>query len=318
MRTPVIVLSVAFVASSASALWLWRELRAERALNAELSASTRPQRSAHAVVAAPPRVPAPTVPSPAPAVVSAVSEQASGTTPRQVQGTEADWQAYQRRLMSDPKYREAWKAQQRLNYAPRRANLVRVVGLTDEQAEAIVELTVDLESRWQERVGEISNADFEREQRALDENLQAMLGDTQYARYQGYMETRASRMQVDRLRTQLDGANSLRDDQVEPLISALHAEQAQMKSDIQEYRQSLDWDGDVAQTWRQFYERQAEIVKAAHGRMHTSASAILSPAQLHSLDTMLQRDLARLEAEAKVNRVRSKIDQAGPVIVNND
>jgi hypothetical protein len=320
MRKSLFILSAALLSTSASSLWLWKELRVERVLNAELSARAQARESAPMAAPEPVREPvAPAVPAPEPASTPAAIQDSSTEATRQVQGRQEDWQAYQRRLMSDPKYREAWKAQQRLNYAPRRANLIRVVGLSAEQADAIIELTIDQESRWQERIGEpAANGDFEREQRALEENVQAMLGADKYARWQGYMETRAGRMQVDRFRTQLDGVDMLRDDQVEPLIAALYVDQVQMKREIQEYRESLDWEGDVTRTWRQFYERQAEIVKAANGRMHSSAAAILSQSQLQRLDAMLQRDLERLEAEAQINRIRSKIDQAGPATAKTD
>jgi chromosome segregation ATPase len=103
---------------------------------------------------------------------------------------------------------------------------------------------------------------------------------------------------------------------VEPLIAALHLEQAQMKRQIQETHDSIERDGDVAKFQRQFHERRREIVKAANGRMHSSAAVILSPTQLRRLDAMLQRDLDRLEAEAQIERIRNKIDQAGPVNAN--
>ena len=54
-------------------------------------------------------------------------------------------------------------------------------------------------------------------------------------------------MQVDRFRTQLTGADMLRDDQVEPLIAALHVEHAQMQQELQEYRETLSWEGDPRQ-----------------------------------------------------------------------
>ena len=321
MRKSSVVLSAALLFASASSLWLWKELRAERATNAELSARAQAREAARVAASEPPPEPVAPTPSAAPgsAATPVAIQDSSTEASRHVQGTQEDWQAYQRRLMRDPKYREAWKAQQRLNYAPRRANLIRVVGLSAEQADAIVELTVDQESRWQERGGDPgTTTDYEREQRAFEETVQAMLGADKYAKWQGYMETRASRMQVDRFRTQLDGVDLLRDDQVEPLIAALHVDQAQMKREVQEYRESLNWEGDVTGTWRQFYERQAEIMKAAHGRMHASAAAILSQSQLRRLDSMLQRDFERLEAEAQINRIRSKIDQAGPATAKTD
>ncbi len=49
-------------------------------------------------------------------------------------------------------------------------------------------------------------------------------------------------------------------------------------------------------------------MKAAHGRMHSAASGILSSAQLEKLDAMLKRDLERHEAQQRMSRIQSKLD----------
>ena len=49
-------------------------------------------------------------------------------------------EAYQRRMLQQPKYREAWRAQQRLRYARRRENVIRLLGFTPEEADAVIEL----------------------------------------------------------------------------------------------------------------------------------------------------------------------------------
>ena len=45
--------------------------------------------------------------------------------------------------MNDPKYREAFREQQRLRLATRRDNFVRLLGFSPEQADAVIELSID-------------------------------------------------------------------------------------------------------------------------------------------------------------------------------
>jgi hypothetical protein len=127
------------------------------------------------------------------------------------------------------------------------------------------------------------------------------------------MESRQSRMQVDRFRTQLTGGDMLRDDQVEPLIAALHVEQAQMQKEMQEYRDADVVKIGASESQLQYAERQAELMKAAHGRMRSAASGILSNSQLDMLDAMLKRDRERLEAQQRMSRIQSKLEQPSVV-----
>jgi DNA-binding transcriptional regulator YbjK len=137
--------------------------------------------------------------------------------------------------------------------------------------------------------------------------LRKLLGDEKNARFQEYMETRNTRMQVDQFRPQFTGADTLRDDQVEPLIAALHVERAQMQQELKEYGATLASD-DASQ---KYSERRIELMKAAYDRMHAAAAPILSSSQTKRLDALLKRDLERQEAQARMVLVQSKIDSAG-------
>jgi transposase len=132
------------------------------------------------------------------------------------------------------------------------------------------------------------------------------------------METRQSRMQVDQFRTQLTGADVLRDDQVEPLITALHAERSQMQRDLEEFGRTLDKGTDPMGTQRKYLERETELTKEAYGRMKSSAAAILSSTQLQKLDDMLKRDIARRETQLRMQRIQSKFEPSAEVAGNPD
>src|SRR5688500_17083694 len=116
MRKSELLLAVALSGSVAMSAWLWTELSAERARNVQLRAhadslrtlDTAPQPVAHA-----PRLELPAAPTTA-------DTSTHTPPPRVAKDTEQDQVAYQGRLLQQPKYREAWRAQQRLGYALRR------------------------------------------------------------------------------------------------------------------------------------------------------------------------------------------------------
>ena len=313
MRKSEVVLTLALLGSAAMSMWLLSELRAERTRNDELTA--RLESVPPPLDAAPEphstSVPAPVKPPP----TSATSvETAATASPHHVQGTQEDWEAYQRRMMQQPKYREAWRAQERLAFARRRENVIRLFGFTPEQADAIVELAIDRQLRWYDRTPpNPMTEEYRLQQQALDEQderedqarLGKLLGEEKRARFQEYMESRATRMQVDELRPQFTGEDMLRDDQVEPLIAALHVERARMQQELSEYRDTLDQDD--ANSGQDFGERQIEMLKAAYDRMHAAAAPILSGPQLKRLDALLKRDLERREAQKRMQRIQSKV-----------
>ena len=310
MQKSTIILLVVALASAGVSAGLWMELRAERALNAGLSERLNATIAARSVVPAP--APAPVV-RPASIVPAAEASAPTRTEPAQqsevAQKSMLDWQAYQKRLLKDPKYREAWRDEQRLQLAQRRENYVKLLGFTPEQADAAIDLAIDRQMKWP---GEIPQEQAEEEMRAYQAKLREVLGEEKYTRLQTYMDSRQSRMQVDRFRTQLTGGDVLRDDQVEPLISALYVEQSQLQDDLQQYRETLGSETDQAAALRKLSERETELLKAAQGRMRSAASGILSSSQLDKFDAMLKRDLERHEAQQRMARIRSKIDPADP------
>jgi len=246
---------------------------------------------------------------------------------RYVQGTQQYWEGRMRRLLQDPKYREAWRQQERLKYGPRRENVIRLLGFTAEQADAVIDLAIDEDIRRLDRTPpdpmteefrQQQAAWAEQDERELQAKLQELLGEEKRARFAEYLESRQSRAMVDQFRTQLTGNDSLRDDQMEPLIAALNVEQAQMRKELTEFRDTLGWEEYARDSWRQYGERQIELLKAAHGRMHSAAAPILSRGQLEKLDAMLKRELERNEARQRMERLQAKMDSASKAASSTD
>lgn len=311
------LLGVIACALAATSIYLWRELDQERTRNVELRARLEsPPPKAAAVRTAEGAVSTPEAALPAPSPAIAVSV-AGTTAPQQVTGKQEDWESTRRRLMSDPRYREVQREQTRLALAPRRANLIRLLGLSPEQADAVIDLQIERE--WQqadmldnpptEELRQQQQRRAETQEKEYQAKLHAMLGAEKESQLQHYMETRQSRMQVDTFRTQLSGADALRDDQVEPLIEALQVERTKMRDELEKYQQENDVDGQSVDFWQRYGERQSELMKDMHVAMHSSAGAILSSPQLQQLDAMLDRELQKQQARLRMAKIQNKLDQ---------
>lgn len=314
-RRAVIVLGVLAGGLAAASIYLWRELDAERAVTAGLRARLAAVPTSPAV---PPVVAVPSPATPAPTATPAATTPVAATTaPQQTTGTQEEWNDYRRRMMRDPRYREAQREQNRLALAPRRSNLIRLLGFTPAEADAIIDMQIEREWQREEHEVTITSEDMrlrlrkeaEAREREYQARVQSLYGQERAARLEHYMESRPSRMQVDTFRTQLRGDDMLRDDQIEPLIEALHVDRSRMSEQLQEYRETLNFDSQQPETWQRYEERRFELMKEMHAAMHTSAAGILSSSQLEHLDAMLERDLQRFDAQRRMNQVQSKIDR---------
>lgn len=314
-----IALALAAIISTAAAFMFRHELNEERALTAQLRAATS------APLLAPNRTDSPAAVPVVPAAPSGASKPGAAALPESVSAVadrRPDWQVKQRRLLKDPRYVEALREQRRLTYRLRRDNAIRLFGVAPQTADALIELDIDDEIQMMAldpaASGEEMRKQYDTVQRDHDARVLALLGQDRFDRWQTYMETRGTRMQVDRFRSQLNGVDALRDDQVEPLITALAAEQKQMRTEVEEYRNSLSWDGDTTESSNRFHERQLEITRAANKRMLSSAGFILSTSQVKRLADMLEAEIAQRATQDRMESLRQKIGPAPESGAGND
>jgi hypothetical protein len=321
MRKSSVLLGIATVACALSAGWFWQQMRdqRQRAERLELRlAALETSRAAMTTASATAPTSGPNPTPPASAAPTATSTPAVATsTPPRVAGKQEDWEAYQRRMMRDPRYREVQREQTRLALAPRRANLIRLLGMTPAQADAVIDMQIEHEWQQSEQMNNLATEEQRQQQQRADAQeadyqakLREMLGGDKHLRLQHYMETRQTRMQVDTFRTHLNGMDSLRDDQVEPLIEALHVERQKMQDELDQFGESLRREGESNDSWQRYGERQIELMKDMHAGMHVSAAAILSSSQLDQLDAMLNRELQRHETNMRMSKLQSKLDSA--------
>lgn len=309
MRRTEIALSLALVTSIGVSVYSWQELRLERERHAEVATQPR------AVAAAPGALRTSEAVAVAPAsaeeAVTQVAPPAANSSAQKpstkVVAPEDEGQAL-RRMLQDPRYRAAWREELRLNYGLRRENIIRLVGLTPEQADAVIDLQID---RLLAQIEDprVLNENYQAFERAHQAKLAELLGQEKSARLQEYDESRASRAQVYQFRDVLGGPDMLREDQLESLIAALHPENAALKRQLQESERTAMWSSNAVDGWREHAERRAELEKEAHARMHDAAAPILSSSQLEKFDAMLKRDREQWAAEERVRGLQSKLGQ---------
>jgi hypothetical protein len=303
MRKLVAVLSMTLLAAVGGAAWMWRELHAERARNDELTARLELLTAPLAVA---PHNSPPTASQFAPVSGPVITQTATTESPTAQRGSADEWAAHERRLLADDRYRAAWIDQQRLNYSPQRDNLIRLLGFTPEQADAVIGVMIERELAWQQDTPNTPEK-VATDEAAYQDALRNLVGEDQRQRLEHYQESRPIRMQVNQLRVQLTGDDALREAQIEPLIAALYRERAQVKQELEEFRETLRAQTPDPGLWLKFAELQTELMKTMHQRMHDAADSILSRTQLDALDQMLKRELERQEADLRMQRLQSKL-----------
>lgn len=150
----------------------------------------------------------------------------------------------QRTLMRDPEYREAMRAQQRMNLVRSNPNLARDLDMTAEQLDRLYDVlaeqtlrAMDNNSPMWSAGGEQPDAakmqEFHRkameQQRINEAELKRALGDTKYREWQEYQSMAGVRWEADRVRTSLASAGVPLDENLaKPLLKTLHEQQVKM------------------------------------------------------------------------------------------
>ena len=318
MRKSVWLLGAALVVSLTTCLWLWSALRNERASHqleierltrlssASSLPSARPKREESASVGA----------SPAP------EESGANVPAREEPAADEDWMDEQRRLLKDPKYFEARLEERRAELVGWRDDAMRLLGFSRKDADTLVaayaERYLRLLSREPENVDaspeglqparEAADAD----ERAYQDHLRDLVGEEKRASWETFLESRFARRQVETLRTSLDRIDALRDEQIEPLVSALYRESAEHQRQKEEYLASLPAEDLTAELQLRYFERSRELLLEANRRKHSAGARILSSTQLKRFDEMLDAEVKEQEASQRAALVQSEIEARQP------
>ena len=100
----------------------------------------------------------------------------------------------------------------------------------------------------------------------------------------------------------------MREEQIDPLITAIHGERMRTQQDLSEYTASLVWSGGMESKSHAYRNaRQLELAEAANKHIHEKASSILSPPQLAILDEILRRQFELEQAEYQMYRIQDDV-----------
>jgi hypothetical protein len=304
MRKSTALLGTLSVTCAVIAGWSWWQLRVERehvaTLEMRLEAQARTIASPTSPVAVAPVSQAPSSPSSEPAVTTADPEAARQ---EEIRKQILAAREHEREMMKDPAYRKSRIDDFRRRSFQTRADYIRVVGMTPEQADRVIELSVERNFRVMDLVGyagESPTPEAQLEMERIDhdqrEEVRRLLGEAKYDKYKWYQTSGQERYDANLLRAQLSTtAEPLREQQVDTLVDALYSAREQRSREYEDYVKAagITDRNAVSPADRQ---RWLDLEKEANRRIHDAMSGTLSRSQLESLDEMLAQNLAPVEA----------------------
>jgi hypothetical protein len=259
------------------------------------------------------------------------------------------------KLMEDPEYRAAMVMQQRVMLAQQYPDLAAALNLQPDQVDQLFGVLAEQQMRamqerppfrgdmtpdpneirdWQQRM--------EQRQRQNQDEIRQVLGDAGVQQWKEYQSTLGARNSVRQLRTVLESSGiPLRQDQVEPLVSAIAAEQ---KANVQNRTAGAAAYGPAAagvaaaaaSTWATpgmvsgtrgqmpstedriaMSERNIERTEQYNQRLRSAASSYLTSDQLRRYDQMLQQQLDMQRASVRMMRAQAEAEARGDVQPGN-
>jgi len=310
MRKSSVLLGFIALACAISATWSAWQLRAER----ERVAALQHQLDATRAAATPqPASAAPVVAGPAPAAAPYVptSDDAAATArvarEKEVREQMLAAQQREREMMRDPAYRKSRMDDWRRRYAQTRADAIRIMGLTPEEADRLIDLSIERNFAGVQLTGlpgEPLNEQAQEEMKRLNEQHEVrtreLLGDEKYQRWQWYQKTAAERGEVSMFRAQLSTTSTpLQEHQADALADAMYVERQRRDREYDEYATAAGITNRyvVAPQDRQ---RWIELEKDSNRRIHDQMAGSLTRDQLESLDALLTANVAPAEAALRL------------------
>ncbi len=209
-------------------------------------------------------------------------------------------------MMRDPAYRQSRMDDWRRRHAQTRADAIRVVGLTPEQADRLVDLIIERNFSMQltglagDSMNQERRAELQRINEQYEAKLSELLGSEDYQRWQWYQKTAPERGEVSMFRAQLSTTSTpLQQHQTDALVDALYVERRRRDREYDEYVAAAGITNRyvVAPQDRQ---RWIELERDSNQRIHDQMSGSLTRNQLDSLDAMLTANVAPAEAALRL------------------
>lgn len=213
-----------------------------------------------------------------PVGASAVARNPHAVTGYFLVGTNDD------RLVQNPEYRRAWHKEKRLEVESTYVDVPHVLELSPELTDRLFSLLVTQQlTRVENPTNSVSG--YEDRLRHEESELKTLLGDSSYAGFLEFQNSYTQRHLVKQLQVAIGaGADSLREDQVEKLISILR--------DADEEMQRADPASNSFFMTKAMRQRQLELCRQRDAGIREKAAPLLTPRQFAALDAWIRWDLA--------------------------
>ncbi len=188
------------------------------------------------------------------------------------------------RLVKDPDYRRVWHEEKRLEVESTYVDVPGLLKLTPELTDRFFGLLVAQQLRRVERPTN-TTAGAEDRLRQEEGQLTTLLGESNYARFREFQDSYTQRHQVKDLQIAIGaGTDSLRDDQVEKLISIL--------CDADEEMLRAGQGSSFFFMTKAMRRQQMELARRRGERVREKAAPLLTPRQFAALDAWVRFELS--------------------------
>lgn len=328
MRNLALVCAALAVISTVISVNLWRELRAERQLTAQMRAQFA--QGASAVASPAPALPQSDIaPGLAAGAGAAAAEQQAAApadpavAPPPPRAASSPFILNQRELLKDPEYRQAALAQARMNLEQNYPGLAEELGLAPEQADKLMDLLADLQLERNASAAITFTADGQLDPAAMDEmtrrnrelqqrqdeQISALLGSAGLQQFRAYEETRAPRMQAQTVRRMMESAGMpLTDAQMRPLTDVYIAEQRRQTEEMQGMLRQIAPAAGAARM-QQIDERNTQLQEERNRRLLEVARGHLTAPQLERFEATLRQQLVMTQATSRMLRQQMEAQQ---------
>ncbi len=243
-----------------------------------------------------------------------------------------DMRERQRKLMSNPEYRAAMRAQQRMSLQQNYPDLASALRLQPEELEKLLDLLADQQlqsmgefgpfedpasagtaAEQQQKMAEWRRR-MEEEQSRREAGIAALLGP-KYQDWQEYQGSLGARMQARELRNTLDSsAEPLRAEQIRPLVAAIaEAERLAATEMRNEMQRRPPAQVPSPEQRLAMLDQMIERTEAYQQRLHDAVLPHLTAAQLEGFDQMMKQQLDMQRAQLAMMREQQAAAARGEI-----
>jgi hypothetical protein len=250
----------------------------------------------------------------------------------------------QRTLMRDPEYREAMRAQQKMNLVRSNPNLARDLDMTAEQLDRLYDVLAEQSLRAMENNGPLWSVDgqqpdaakmleFQRkateQQRTNETELRRALGDGKYREWQEYQSMAGVRWEADRVRTSLASAGVPLDENLaKPLLKTLHQQQMKMQQAAATAASSnanasarlvvgSAFAPGSSPDMLKMQEQSLEMITQHQKRQREALASVLTPEQLKIVEDEHNAEQQMQRAQLRLMRAQQEAGLLDPAVGNS-